>query len=771
MLYPSVLDLLMTKNEIIGDRRHSCQPAVGGERPRSALDAQGIAQVIVLLLFFIAATARSQTQDSWRDPRHFSWVGEKPATKAPDAGNEGPSLFSLMAFVLGSSVIGLAVLAGLRKWNRWQEAVAADKNAYLESVLAEDSNFQEFLRTMHEDPQIADDAGAAANASSTTGSPSAEELVDSSMGLTQASKNLVALWAEFLKANQGSENGESGKGLPGLREAAERLIQTSSSPHSRPVFLLASAIQGLLKQLSAKATNINDSTLRTASGAIDLIELLCGRTLRPDLLTEPPIRLLVVDDEPISRGILSSALRKTFNEPDLAPDGRTALTLAGKRPYDLVLLDVEMPGLDGFEVCSKIHNTAQNFLTPVVFVTSHCDFNSRAKSAAVGANDLIGKPFLAFEIVVKALTLVLRTRVGSNEEGRKPSEAEKPDHARHTSPPATLAAKDLAALGRQASRLISESEPVQDLKNDPKRPHDAVHLGADLARSPDRTPALRDMTTADQAQATKRELVEAFFTGAPAHLRILRARLIEAQNSTLLTDRNELICEIFVGFHAVRVEAERAQIGAAFRIACALESMLKKLVERPGLCMPSVLDTAISAVETIDQICQTKMDFDLPAAQSQVLVVDDDPISQRAVSGALQLSMGRPDTADCGEAALRFAREKPYDVIFLDVLMPGIDGFEVAEQLRETELNAETSVVFVTSQDDIATRAKASTLRACALIPKPVLPSQIMLQAITSLVRGRLGTSRDEAIERLDSNQSESACPKYDKMRLQANPA
>jgi CheY-like chemotaxis protein len=132
--------------------------------------------------------------------------------------------------------------------------------------------------------------------------------------------------------------------------------------------------------------------------------------VRADLVTNPPVRLLAVDDEPISRRAVAVALKKVFSEPDIAPDGPSGLALATQHAYDVVFLDIEMPGMDGFEVCTKIHELERNQATPVVFVTSHHDFDSRAKSAVVGANDLMAKPFLAFEIALKALTLVVRTR-------------------------------------------------------------------------------------------------------------------------------------------------------------------------------------------------------------------------------------------------------------------------------------------------------------------------------------------------------------------------
>ena len=169
--------------------------------------------------------------------------------------------------------------------------------------------------------------------------------------------------------------------------------------------------------------------------------------MRPDLVTEPPVRLLAVDDDPISRRAMSLALAKAFNAPDLAPDGLTALALAGRQTYDVIFLDVEMPGMDGFELCTKIHETELNRTTPVVFVTRHSDFDSRAKSTELGARGShLGKPFLVFEITVKALTLVMRARLDHGEV--EPASANQPEAA-------ATAAATLATRAAAASRAVA----------------------------------------------------------------------------------------------------------------------------------------------------------------------------------------------------------------------------------------------------------------------------------------------------------------------------
>jgi CheY-like chemotaxis protein len=178
----------------------------------------------------------------------------------------------------------------------------------------------------------------------------------------------------------------------------------------RPAWQLASSLEGLFEQLNDNPSQLKLSTLRTAASAVVLLESLCVPGLRRDLVHNPTVRILVVDDDPICCQAVMMSL-KAFAPPDFAADGETAIALAAQKPYDIVFLDVELPGTDGYEVCARIRELETNHNTSVIFVTSHSDSESRAKSTASGGKDLIVKPFLSFEVAVKALTLVLRQRL------------------------------------------------------------------------------------------------------------------------------------------------------------------------------------------------------------------------------------------------------------------------------------------------------------------------------------------------------------------------
>lgn len=221
---------------------------------------------------------------------------------------------------------------------------------------------------------------------------------------------IANLWSLFWEISGIDDGAARQEKLHDFHHEVSKLKQPAEVPEQRPIWMLASALEGLLKQLSNQLSIVTPSVLGTVEGALELLETFYTRTFNPNLASRP-IRLLAVDDDAVSRLTLSFALQKAFSKPDLAPDGAAALLLLAQQPYDAIFLDVEMPGMDGFELCSRIREQGPNEGTPVIFVTRHSDFESRAKSTVSGGNHLISKPFLSFEITLKALTVALHNRL------------------------------------------------------------------------------------------------------------------------------------------------------------------------------------------------------------------------------------------------------------------------------------------------------------------------------------------------------------------------
>ena len=113
-----------------------------------------------------------------------------------------------------------------------------------------------------------------------------------------------------------------------------------------------------------------------------------------------------------SRRAVIGALEKANLKCVGVEDPNVALTMLSKNHFDLIFLDVDMPRLNGFELCARLRALPGYARTPVVFVTALTDFESRARSTLSGGNDLIAKPFLFIELAIKALTYVLKGQLG-----------------------------------------------------------------------------------------------------------------------------------------------------------------------------------------------------------------------------------------------------------------------------------------------------------------------------------------------------------------------
>jgi PleD family two-component response regulator len=174
---------------------------------------------------------------------------------------------------------------------------------------------------------------------------------------------------------------------------------------------MSAAFEALLKEIYEKPKNINSSSTRTVASAVDFLAFLFEKGTSPDRQDFPSSKILVVDDEAISRRAIIYALEKAKLKSVNVEDSNEALRMLNEADFDLVFLDVDMPNMNGFELCAKLRALPMHKRTPVVFVTSLNDFDSRTNSTMAGGNDFIGKPFLFIELTVKALIHVMRNRL------------------------------------------------------------------------------------------------------------------------------------------------------------------------------------------------------------------------------------------------------------------------------------------------------------------------------------------------------------------------
>lgn len=119
-----------------------------------------------------------------------------------------------------------------------------------------------------------------------------------------------------------------------------------------------------------------------------------------------PIKILVVDDEERIRRLLRMYLERENYEIDEAENGDIALTKAIAIDYDLILLDIMMPGKDGIEVCRELR---EKKATPIIMLTAKGEEVNRVQGFEVGTDDYIVKPFSPREVVLRVKALLRRS--------------------------------------------------------------------------------------------------------------------------------------------------------------------------------------------------------------------------------------------------------------------------------------------------------------------------------------------------------------------------
>jgi adenylate cyclase len=126
------------------------------------------------------------------------------------------------------------------------------------------------------------------------------------------------------------------------------------------------------------------------------------------------VRILIVDDLPLGRQLISDVITLMGHEAIEAGDGRAGLARARENPPpDLIVLDVNMPGMDGFEVCKTLKADPHTQSIPIIFLTSHSEPEDRIHGLNIGADDYLAKPFAIRE---------LSARIGKRLQARKETE-------------------------------------------------------------------------------------------------------------------------------------------------------------------------------------------------------------------------------------------------------------------------------------------------------------------------------------------------------------
>ncbi|WP_236966471.1 response regulator transcription factor [Marisediminicola antarctica] len=124
-----------------------------------------------------------------------------------------------------------------------------------------------------------------------------------------------------------------------------------------------------------------------------------------------PLRILVVEDEPLMAALLSRGLHAEGYAVDIADNGIDAITLSKDTSYDLAILDVMLPGMSGFELCRRLREQTHGIA--ILLLTARDAVDDRVRGLDAGADDYLTKPFMFAELAARLRALRRRDAIGA----------------------------------------------------------------------------------------------------------------------------------------------------------------------------------------------------------------------------------------------------------------------------------------------------------------------------------------------------------------------
>jgi CheY-like chemotaxis protein len=174
---------------------------------------------------------------------------------------------------------------------------------------------------------------------------------------------------------------------------------------------LSGACSALCQQLYEIPEMVTPSTVRTIHQTIEFLTVLLKEKALAQLKDPAKAMIYIVDDDLENCRAIAMAMETVMVRTTYAQEPAVALGELASGRFDLIFLDVNLPGMDGFQLCAHIRELAIHTTTPIVFISGMTSMENRVQSSLSGGNEFVSKPFNLNELSVKALTLMLKDQL------------------------------------------------------------------------------------------------------------------------------------------------------------------------------------------------------------------------------------------------------------------------------------------------------------------------------------------------------------------------
>ena len=476
-------------------------------------------------------------------------------------------------------------------------------------------------------------------------------------------------------------------------DSAQPLLKSGFADYLVKPVKESQLLDSLLKVLATE-----EGTAVTTAPALRLEATL------PESQKHTSLKILVVEDTPINLKLVQHQLQLLGHQSEFAQNGQEALDKLAENEYDVVLMDCQMPIMDGYQATRALREReGSDRHTVIVGMTAYAMTGDREKCLAAGMDDYLSKP-----VMVKNLAPVLE-RWGAIVKGSSYTERSKPE------PKISQISIDSSQNLVDWVRLkeISEGDPAFQLE----LVQGFIKEGATFITQAKQALVDRDWTTlANKAHQIK---------GASSSVAV--------QVMPEVSDQ-------------LRHQALLKSPEGAGKLVTRLEQIIAQLKGHIDLNSPVVRDSLLTKVEVNEKSSPVSgfksvqgeiINLDQPTSLN-ILLVEDTPINLKLVQHQVRLLGHEWDTAENGAIALDKLATNKYNLVLMDCQMPIMDGYQATQTLRQREgAERHTVVIGMTAYAMPGDREKCLAAGMDDYLSKPVMVKElkVMLQRWSFVVK------------------------------------
>ncbi len=422
-------------------------------------------------------------------------------------------------------------------------------------------------------------------------------------------------------------------------------------------------------------------------------------------------RILLAEDSEVNQMVAIGMLESLGCRVNLAANGCEALKAFRQTTYDLVLMDCQMPEMDGFETAKAIRDYEQiegRARTPIIALTAHAMIQNRDQCLAADMDDYLSKPYTQDELYT-----VLRPWLSA-----QAAEEAEPDTPRVPVPSPSMTDAITTAAPSLDADVLATLKALPDGERRVER-----ILATYLTSSAQLVAQLRDAVPNHRGTAIR----QAAHTLKSSSANVGARRLAQLCG-TLETAADDDVTPY--------MEQLVAQIDDEYPVVCdALTGMLNPQPDKLVAPLASAAPTASTSSSPAEPASiLERMPFALEQSDATILLVDDEPTNLEILQAILAPVGYRLIKTLHGAEALDLIAYDPPDIILLDLVMPGLDGFEVCRRIKSSTQWQSIPVIVLTGLDEAQSYVQAIDCGVDDFMTKPVNDA-ILLSRVRSYLR------------------------------------